>query len=62
MELCLGGEWTSVCADGLWDNDDAKVVCRQLGYQDVQSELKPSHSASNYTDLSVFLLIFYWKY
>ena len=30
VEYCLGGRWGSVCRSG-WDDDDAEVVCRQLG-------------------------------
>ena len=29
MDLCLNGEWGSVCDDG-WGDDDAVVVCRQI--------------------------------
>lgn len=32
VELCLGGEWGTVCADGDYSNVDARVICRQLGY------------------------------
>ena len=31
VEICLNSHWGRVCRDG-WDNNDAKVVCKQLGY------------------------------
>ena len=37
VELCVGGEWLSICVSLLgWTNQNAKAVCRQLGYTDVE--------------------------
>ena len=31
VEMCYSGVWGSICPSS-WDSNDAKVVCRQLGY------------------------------
>ena len=33
VEVCLSGQWGMVCVNG-WNNTDATVVCRQLGFSD----------------------------
>ena len=35
LEICMDGEWSSICYDESWNNQDAIVACEQLGFSSV---------------------------
>ena len=49
VEVCINNRWGTICSGTsigtTWDNRDAAVVCRTLGY-DLKTTSKPLHNAN----------------
>ena len=53
VELLVQGEWRTICDNG-WDQADAEVVCRQLGFS---SQAAVAISSAQFGQVSVWAII-----
>ena len=51
VEICQNGVWGLVC-NKMWDDADARVVCRQLGYDEGLPNLFMTENISTLTTFS----------
>ncbi|XP_019861045.1 PREDICTED: scavenger receptor cysteine-rich domain superfamily protein-like, partial [Amphimedon queenslandica] len=55
VELCLNGTWGTIC-DNEWDDADASIVCKQLGYSPYGAIAKTSYYAEGWLPHSLYNL------
>lgn len=57
VEVCVGGEWGTICADFFYDDADARVICKQLGYTNLDDAIAISegHYGPGDSDQLIFL-------
>lgn len=55
VELCLNGTWGTIC-DNDWNDADASIVCKQLGYSPYGALAKTSYYAEGWLPHSLYNL------
>ena len=51
MEVCLQGQWGTVCSDS-WDTSDAIVACGQLGLDTASKSMQRVRGYTEYIPLA----------
>jgi len=61
VEICFTETWGTVC-DNMWSNDDANIVCRQLGFSrhsmlmpNIKDHISNLHSISQFIQSYIFV-------
>ena len=60
VEVCRGSNWVTIC-DSQWSSEDAKVVCRQLGYSVMGETKRLSNRYSLFYPFASFLIFAYLR-
>ena len=55
LEICINSNWSTIC-DDMWDDTDARVVCRQLGYDENGKSANSSETSLAFYHSTVHLL------
>ena len=63
VEVCISGVWRQICSDTFWNNTDAGVVCKQLGFSQygIYSSVINSMMFNCHTDSVWHLHVFDWS-
>ena len=56
VEICVNGSWGTICND-FFDDNDAKVICKQLGYSSLGNEYVVHYLTSFPVLMNIIILV-----